>query len=338
MNPPGPRVGIKDVARAAGVSVGTVSHVLNRPELVSERRRQLVDAAIAELGYVPNNAARQLKVGASRVVGYLYPTPLNPFFGNLAEGIMRQADRLDLQVLSAITFGSAERRQSYLTLFEQQRVRGVITSPRRAELDAEAAMSRRGTPVVLVASHDEQGRFCSVSGDDRAGGALAISHLMDLGRKKILVVGIENLDAASERWIGAEKVAATRRGVTLERMQASGVTIAAGHQLAGQILARPAAERPDAVFATSDLVAIGLAHGLHLDGNVSLPGDIALVGYDDLDFSDSMVIPLTTVQQHEQQMGERAVDLLEAELNEPGHVHHHVALEPVLRVRASTQG
>ncbi|NLH70130.1 MAG: LacI family transcriptional regulator [Brooklawnia sp.] len=332
-----PRVGIKDVALLAGVSVGTVSHVLNRPERVSARRRAAVENAIEELGYVPNHAARQLKVGRSAMVGYLYPNPTNPYFANLGVGISQEAERRDLYIFIAHSQGDLARRRHYLSLFEQQRVRGIIVAPKSLDVSTEQAISRRGTPVVLASTHDPTGRLCSVAADDLTSGRLAGEHLATTGRRKIMVVAPVGQTSPIRRWRGAQQVAQEFR-VEATLVQVEGTSITAGCRVAGTILDLPADERPDALFCTSDMLAIGAVQVLVRDGRLRVPHDIAVIGCDDLEFSSSAIIPLSSIQQHEVRMGEIALELLEDESSNPNHVHTNVLLEPVLVARASTLG
>src|SRR5699024_3484265 len=119
-------VSMKDVARHAEVSVGTVSNVLNRPDIVSEDRRLRVEAAIAELGYVRNDAARQLKLGRSRTVGAIVLDSANPFYGQLVSGIEAAAEASSLAVIAGSTGNREQRERLYLSLFEEQRVRGIL--------------------------------------------------------------------------------------------------------------------------------------------------------------------------------------------------------------------
>ncbi|MGB3954595.1 MAG: LacI family DNA-binding transcriptional regulator [Brooklawnia sp.] len=337
MEPRAPRVGIKDVAKAAGVSVGTVSHVLNRPEMVSERRRAAVLTAIEELGYVPNHAARQLKAGSSRLIGYLFPNPGNPYFAALNQGIIREAERLDLFVMSATSMGDYERRRHYLSLFEQQRARGIIVSPKHSDVSAELAVSRRGTPVVLASAPDPTGSLCSVASDDFAVGLLACEHLYELGRRKILLVAPGGQVSSEERCRGFEETA-RERGMEVRLAPVADASIDAGCRIAEGILDGPADQRPDAIFCTSDMLAIGVLQVLVSDNRLQVPADIAVMGCDDLEFSDSTIIPLTSVRQHEDRMGQMAVQLLEEELTAPDHVHSSVLIPPVLMARASTLG
>lgn len=326
------------MALAAGVSVGTVSHVLNRPELVSESTRSAVESAIVQLGYVPNHAARQLKVGNSDLIGFLYPNPLNPFYNSLAQGVLQQAERSGLHVFGATSLDSPERRRRYLTLFEQQRARGVIVSPRTTHLDAERAIADRGMPVVLVSAQDASGTLCSVSSDNVLGGRMVGEHLISAGRKRIVVISQTQLAAGLQRFAGVQQIASTHRDVVVSLMTVRDATAAAGRAATRQILALPPAERPDAILACSDLLAVGVLHELVRDSKFQVPHDIAVVGYDDLDFAADAVIPLTSVDQHATRLGEIAVNLLEEELTQSDHQHRDVVLKPVLVVRESSRG
>lgn len=329
-------VGIKEVAQLAGVSVGTVSHVLNRPERVSEHRRIAVLAAIEELGYVPNHAARQLKAGSSRLIGYLFPDPLNPYFSNLGQGVQQEAERRGFFVLGATSRGVLAQRRRYLSIFEQQRARGVIVAPRTTDLTAELATSRRGTPVVLVSAHDAAGRLCSVSADDIVGGGLALEHLIAHGCRRIAVIASAGQLVAEDRWRGVQLTAERAGGVELQLIGVAEAAVEVGARVAEAFLTQPADTRPDGIICTSDLLALGVVHTLVMDGRLSIPRDLAVVGYDDLTFACGTIIPLTSVRQHETRMGEIAVGLLEDELSQPDHVHSNQRLEPLLVVRESS--
>ncbi|MGI5950906.1 MAG: LacI family DNA-binding transcriptional regulator [Brooklawnia sp.] len=336
MSARGIRVGTKDVAKLAGVSVGTVSHVLNRPERVSEKRRRAVEEAIETLGYVPNHAARQLKVGTSTLLGFLLPHPNNPFYSNLAHGVIAEAENRDLHVMTANSFGVAERASRYLSVFAQHRARGVIVVPNTDDLTAEVMTSAQGTPVVLAAAHDPEHRLCAVWTDDVAGGRLAAEHLIAVGKRHIAVVatGFRN---AQERWRGALDAAQQHPGVVVELVTITRSSIPVGHLIAEELMARPASERPDGIFTTSDLVSIGVLHALATQGRLRVPEDIAVIGYDDLEFARSTIVPLSTVQQHERRIGELTVGLIEDE-HKPGHEHQEIVLDPVLVTRTSTTG
>ena len=164
---------IKDVAREAGVSIGTVSNVLNRPDIVSPERRDRVLEAIRALGYVRNDAARQLKLGRSSTVGAIVLDMGNPFYAQLVGGIEAAAEASSLAVISGSTGNREQREQLYLSLFEEQRVRGILLASTGASEELIEQIRERGTPVVLVERERASTGGSSVSVDDFAGGETA---------------------------------------------------------------------------------------------------------------------------------------------------------------------
>ena len=181
-------VSVKDLATATGLSVGTISNVLNRPDKVSEATRAKVTAAIDDLGYVRNEAARQLRAGMSNCVGVIVLNSSNPFFNDVAAGAEAWADDAGVSVLVGNSDELVEREHAYLDLFEQQRVRGVLLSPVGEVRKRLLTMKQRGMATVLV-DRDIAGDFSSVSVDDRLGGRLAMQHLIDMARRRVAFVG-----------------------------------------------------------------------------------------------------------------------------------------------------
>ena len=161
-------VSIKEVATAAGVSVGTVSNVLNKPHLVAETTRDRVQAAIAELGFVRNESARHLRSGASRAVGLVVIDAANPFFSDVARGVEDTVQAAGGVVLLGNSAGDSDREHRYLELFEQQRVRGVLIAPTGDAVPPLDSLARRGIPVVFLDRYPEGADCSSVSVDDVA--------------------------------------------------------------------------------------------------------------------------------------------------------------------------
>jgi LacI family transcriptional regulator len=182
-------VSIRDVAAHAGVSVATVSNVLNRPEVVAVPTRDRVNASIRKLGFVRNESARQLRAGRSRTIGLVVLDVTNPFFTDLARGVEDEASKAGLAVILCNSDDQALKEERYLDLLEEHRVHGVLITP-VAGTDARlAALQRRGTPVVLVDSRSPYSGQCSVAVDDVHGGDLAMSHLLAEGHQKIAYIG-----------------------------------------------------------------------------------------------------------------------------------------------------
>ena len=334
-------VSVREVAQAASVSVGTVSNVLNRPDAVSAETAERVRDAIERLGYVRNDAARQLRVGRSRSVGLVVRDVRNPFFTDIARGAENAAAAVGLTVLLANSDESSDREAAYIDLFEEQRVRGVLISPIAEDLPRLVRLRDRGTPVVLVDQITADEKFSSVAVNDVAGARLAVSHLAQIGRRRIAFVGgPHTIPQVADRSAGAQQAAREHDGMSLSMMPTESLTVLAGRAAGARMLALPAEERPDAVFAANDLVAMGMLQALSMLGDLRVPEDIAIVGYDDIDFARAAVVPLTSIRQPSELIGRTAMKLL---LSETGNADaaftpEQVVFQPELVVRESTAG
>ncbi|MFI7579488.1 substrate-binding domain-containing protein [Kocuria kalidii] len=338
MEPARPAVSIKEVAREAGVSIGTVSNVLNRPEVVSEDRRRRVLQVIDDLGYVRNDVARQLKAGRSRTVGLVVQDSANPFYNEIGLGAETAAERLGQAVIIGNAGLSPERESLYLGLFEEQRVRGVLVTPQTPERARVDALRSRGTPVVLVDEHAVSGEYCSLAVDDVEGGRSAVAHLLATGRRRITYVGgPDTLHQVRDRRAGAQRAVDAVTGASLDSVATTALTVLEGRRAGEQLLELSPDRRPDAVFAANDLLAVGLLQALVFTGRVRVPEDVALIGYDDIDFATSAIVPLSSIRQPARLIGRTAVELLEDEITGTGHRHRHVSFEPELVVRESTR-
>ena len=330
---------IKQVAAVAGVSVGTVSNVLNRPHLVAESTRTRVQQVIAELGFVRNESARQLRAGHSRAVGLVVIDAANPFFSDVAAGVEDELDRAGVAVLLGNSAGSPERERRYVELFEELRVRGVLIAPSGEDLSPVEGLERLGIPVVLLDRYPDGAPFSSVSVDDVAGGRIAATHLLERGHRVLAVVGGPTaLRQVRERRAGAEE-AVSRAGGALLVISTPDLTIQGGRDAADEIVLRPAGERPTAVVAVNDLVAIGLLRGFTEHG-VRVPDDVALVGYDDIAFAASAAVPLSSVRQPRADLGRTGAEILLAEIEarEAGRrvAPRQVRFRPELVIRRSS--
>ncbi|TYL49946.1 LacI family transcriptional regulator [Nocardioides sp. BGMRC 2183] len=327
---------VKDVAAEAGVSVGTVSNVLNRPEKVSTSTREHVLAVIDELGFVRNDAARQLRAGSNHAVGMVVLDVRNPFFTDVARGVEERLAEHRRPLILGNSGQDADREQMLLDLFEEQRVSGLLVSPVGGVLPRLRRLRDRGTAVVAVDRRLDSSEFSSVAVDDRLGGRIAVQHLLDQGRRRIAFVGgPRGLTQVEHRYEGAAAAVADTDGATL-RLVVTGIMDAAAGRHGAEDLLADDGDRPDAIFAANDLVALGVLQALTLAG-VSVPDEIAIIGYDDIDFAASAAIPLSSVRQPREQLGAVAADLLMATIEDPTRAAEDVVLEPSLVVRRSTQ-
>ena len=332
------RVSVVEVASHAGVSLGTVSNVLNHPERVSPATRDKVMHAIQDLGFVRNEAARQLRAGRSRTIGLVVLDVGNPFFTDLARGVETTADKSGLSVVLCNSNDDPQREIHYLSLLQEQRAFGVLITPVGRNTGAMEAVRRSGTPVVLV-DRGSNRRQCSVSVNDRVGGELAVSHLLDQGHERIAFVGGPLvITQVAERLAGARAAVreAGRDDSSLTVIETPHLDVASGRAAGGQLFASPLRKRPTAAFCANDLLALGLLQDT-IQRRCSVPGDLAIVGYDDIDFAAAAAVPLTSVRQPRAQLGQAATELLLQEATEPDrHQHRQVVFEPELVIREST--
>ncbi|MFC9861847.1 MULTISPECIES: LacI family DNA-binding transcriptional regulator [unclassified Streptomyces] len=330
--------GIKDVARRAGVSVGTVSNVINRPEAVLPETRARVLAAIDELGYVRSESARQLRAGRSRIMALLVLDMGNPFFVDVARGAERAARQAGLGVMVCNSDQSPAEEAEYLGLFAEQRVCGVLVTPADATGRNLEAFSRHRIPFVLVDRVAPGVESCAVSVDDVRGGALAVGHLVSAGHRSVAYVsGPGDLHQIRDRREGA-LAALAEAGLppeALVEIPSDRLDVAAGRDAGARLLGL--VPRPTAVFCANDLLALGVLQALYAAG-VRVPQDVAIVGYDDIEFAAAAAVPLTSVRQPAVVMGRMAAELLleEADDEDGGHRHRNVVLQPELVVRASS--
>ena len=297
------RVGIRDVAEHAGVSISTVSNALNRPHMVSDVLVQRVRSAADQLGYVPLQAAQQLRAGRSGLLGMTVINIANPFFADMVAGAEDAASRAGLRVLVGNASDDVAKERDHLELFERVHVEGALVSP-FGPLDPWLKRLRgRGIPVVLVDSVDDTGELPSVSFDNVAGGRLAAEHLLALGRRRVAFVGARReVRQVRERLQGARLAVAAHPGATLEPIWTDRTTSGLGRAFGEQLAERRPADRPDGVLASNDHLAIGLVHGL-ISRGVRVPEDVAVVGYDDIEFAAIAAVPLTSVRQPAREMG-----------------------------------
>ena len=329
------------MASQAGVSVGTVSNVLNRPDIVAASTRNRVLAAINELGFVPNDAARQLRRGRGRTLGLVVLDVANPFFTDVARGVEDAIGAAGMAVIFCNSDGDPAKESRYLDLLEEQRVQGVLITPVDDANERLVRLRERGVLVILLDRRSTRPDVCSVSVDDQLGGELAMRHLIEAGHRRIAFVGGPwRLEQVRDRYTGALRAlreAGLDEKQHLRRFDTPSPTVTAGRDAASRILGQPRSSRATAVFCANDLLALGVLQELTRQ-QVRVPEEIALVGYDDIDFAAAAAVPLSSVRQPRQRLGQTAAQLMLAEANDPeGHQHQQVVFEPELVVRESSR-
>jgi LacI family transcriptional regulator len=329
---------MQQVAARASVSVGTVSNVLNRPHIVAPETRDRVLRVIDDLGFVRNESARHLRSGTGRTLGLVLLDLANPFFTDLARGVEERASEEGYSVIVCNTDEDADKEDAYLTVLEERRVHGVLIVPVAPANPRVEHLRGRGTPIVRI-THRISDDECGIGVDDLLGGELAMDHLLALGHERVAyVTSASHVWPTDERREGALAAAhkAGRSDDVLLEVSVEHLNVAHGRDAGERILGlRP---RPTAAFCANDLVALGVLQVMIRHG-VRVPDDLAIVGFDDIEFASAAAIPLTSVRQPRHLMGRTAAELLLAEASgDPEHVHRRVVLQPELVVRASTIG
>ena len=320
------------MARRAGVSLGTVSNVLNRPERVAPLTRDRVLVAIADLGYVRNEAARQLRAGRSRTIGLVVLDVGNPFFTDVAAGVESSAASANLSLVLCNSGNDVTRESHYLSMFQEQRAFGILITPTGSSARQIEQIRRGGTKIVFVDRRSTR-RHCSVAVDDVVGGRIAIEHLRERGHQRIAFIGGPMaLHQVVDRLAGARSAAGEQEMFVLETKD---MTVAAGRMAGEQIAGMAKRRRPTAVFCVNDLLALGFLQEMTRQG-LRVPQDMAIVGYDDIYFAAAAAVPLTSVRQPRALLGQTAADLLIDEVTSAVHKHQQVMFEPTLVVRESS--
>jgi LacI family transcriptional regulator len=329
---------IREVAKRAGVSLGTVSNVLNRPEIVAEETRRRVQLAIAEIGFVRNGSARQLRAGNSQYIGLVMLDVANPFFTEVARGVEDAANEAGYVVILCNSDDSEEKESHYLQVLEEQRARGILITPVQNDASYLQRFRKRGIAVVLLDRPSRIKDLCSVAVDDVRGGELATTHLLEQGHERIgFVHGPLSIRQCADRRRGVLRAVRTA-GLDPDRVIVD-ITAAAQNAREGEEkleILFSTKIKPTAVFCANDLLALGLMRGLIKRG-ISIPGDIALVGYDDVEFASVLSTPLTSIRQPKYELGRTAAELLFDEARNPAsHRHKHIVYPPELIVRESS--
>lgn len=325
---------LRDVANAAKVSVGTVSNVLNRPQVVAPATLARVQEIIKDLGFVPNGFAQQLRSGHSRTLGLIVPDIANPFFTEVARGVEDAASKRDYAVFLCNSDESAAKEDRYVNVLIQQQVRGVLITPADIKTDRFDVMRERGIAVTLLDRELKGRKQCSVSVDDVHGGQIAIEYLTGLGHTYIAwVSGPESIPQVADRGVGVAKAAKVANAI-IETIRVPLMNAAKGEEAAKNILKLH--KMPTAIFCANDLLALGVMRVL-LENKMQIPEQVSILGYDDIAFTSSAAVPLSSIAQPAYQMGVTAADLLLDEC-EGGdlHVHQQIRFQPQLVERSST--
>lgn len=325
---------LRDVAKQAGVSVGTVSNVLNNPTRVSVEMRQRVRDAIDLLGFVPF-ALSDKDNKSSKLIGLVLPLSNNPFYEELAQGLEDAVSSAGFRVLIGYSREDESIEYQIITSMAEANFRAVIVTPVGSHNNVFEKFIESDIRLAFVSQADERTDQCSVAIDQVIGGYLGIKYLAGLGHKKILwLAGPAHHHQSNQRFVGITQ-AATEFGVELEVIKTPSLDFLSGEHMGPLIL--EAGPLPDAIFCGNDMTALGLMSYLHKQG-LTIPDDLSILGYDNVSYAESGIVALSTVSQTPFHLGFTMGQQLIAELTDgPGHLHQHVVITPQIVIRDSTK-
>ncbi|MBM3723017.1 MAG: LacI family transcriptional regulator [Actinobacteria bacterium] len=341
------RAGVRDVALLAGVSLGTVSNVINRPESVSEATRTKVLQAMEELNFVwPSKRTKKIRE-ENKILGVLVPDLTNPFYGTLAGSFDETANRFGFKTVVCSTNSSVDSEEKNLEMLQSLGAAGVCFTPICAGSKSVQKFGRTvsdGTPGVFVDYRDSELECPSITVNDELGGYLAMNHLLELGHRQIMwVTGSSLMQQIVAREAGLRQaVVEFDLQASIERVEVpyidstEVVFSTAGNMVLQNLEKRIGEPWPTAVVCVNDLVALSLEMSL-ANAGVRVPEEISLVGFDDSHFAAASMVPLTSVHLPTQRMGARSAEVLIEQITRGTQaLGEHVVFDPSLTVRKST--
>jgi LacI family transcriptional regulator len=330
---------MKDIAKQAGVSLTTVSRALNNKEDIGKETRERILAIAQELNYAPNIHARALASGDSKTLGLIVADSANPFYAKIIRGVQDVCSAHEFGVILCNTNEQPEQEVRAHQMLHEKRVNGMLITSIRTGLPPLRELQKENIPFVLLNRYLESFGVDCVLNDNRQGAYEATAHLCKLGHRRIVhLTGAEEISSVRDRLAGYSQ-ALREYGIPFDGQLVlhCNLRLKGGYRQAKTMI--PAiSPRPTAVFAYSDLLAIGVLKALRELG-WRVPQDIALVGYDDIEFAPFMDPPLTTVAQLAYEIGQKGTEILLERINLPeGQVWtpQRIVFKPVLRVRVSS--
>ena len=315
-------VTVKDVAREAGVSICTVSRVLNgtHTEKVSEKTRNRVLEIAERLDYHPNILARGLVLKRTSLLGLVVPHVMSSFLPEAIQGIQDEAEEYGYSVLVYTTRGRPDKEAAYLQLLRDKHVDGIIWLPTFHDNVSLVKRLEREVPIVQIYSAVPGLKSCHIVVDHEAGGQMATEHLVRLGHHRIAhLSALESGDTHGKQRMAGYRKALARHGIPFDAslVAESSYKWEGGYEAAIRLFTNAAGrvrdDRPTAVFACCDMAAIGAMRAIRELG-LRVPHDVAVVGFDDLEISEIVDIPLTTVSQPKYEIGRVAMSVLQSKI------------------------
>lgn len=325
---------IKDVAKHAGVSIKTVSRVLNSSPLVSEETRKLVLNAIDQLDFHPSAVARAMVSRKSRTVGLVIADVSNPFFPEVVRGAEDVANAHDYNVILCNTDEKPEKERAYIDLLREKQVDGIILAGSRIDPDEIIALGKKGVRVVVVNKDIRDPRVGVIVVENEQKGYEAVCHLMRMGHRMIAYLSGPPLSSSNVERLNGYRRAFSENSIPLDAslVVEAEPTREGGFKGMSALLAR--SPRPTALFAYNDLQAIGAIDAIRAKG-LNIPTDVAVIGFDDIQLAEFTVPPLTTFRMPKYEMGRKAMEMLLGMIDSKTVRENRIVVEPKMIIRDS---
>ncbi|KQA21189.1 substrate-binding domain-containing protein [Vibrio metoecus] len=326
---------MKDIARLAGVSTSTVSHVINKSRFVSDEIAERVNNAAQQLNYAPSALARSLKMNRTKTIGMLVTTSTNPFFGEVVKGVERSCYHKGYNLILCNTEGDNQRMKASINTLLQKRVDGLLLMCSTLEGERLDVFDRYpDIPVVVMDWGPILFASDKIQDNSLQGGYMAAKHLIECGHKEIgCITGPLIRHQAQMRYEGYKRALA-EAGIAInpDWIVESDFECEGGYQAFEKLYQR--GKLPSALFVSNDMMAMGVIQAASQRG-LRVPDDLSLIGYDDVHIAKFMTPALTTIHQPKYRLGKAAVDTLLYRLENPDTTAQVVQLEPTLVVRSS---
>ncbi|CAM3102561.1 MULTISPECIES: substrate-binding domain-containing protein [Vibrio] len=328
---------MKDLAKLAGVSTSTVSHVINKTRFVSDEIAERVNKAAQELNYAPSALARSLKMNRTKTIGMLMTTSTNPFFGEVVKGVERNCYQQGYNLILCNTEGDHERMKASINTLLQKRVDGIILMC--STLVGERIDEFERYPDIPVVVMDWGPMLFSsdkIQDNSLLGGYMATKHLIESGHKEIgCITGPLNHHQAQMRYEGYKRaLREANLEIHPEWVMESNFECQGGYDTFIKLMKLNSL--PSALFVSNDMMAMGVINAAN-ENNLSIPDDISIIGYDDIHIAKFMSPSLTTIHQPKYRLGKAAVDTLLKKINKLSNEPEIIQLEPTLIVRKSVK-
>ncbi|EPY2709579.1 substrate-binding domain-containing protein [Vibrio cholerae] len=328
---------MKDIARLAGVSTSTVSHVINKSRFVSDEIAERVNNAAQQLNYAPSALARSLKMNRTKTIGMLVTTSTNPFFGEVVKGVERSCYHQGYNLILCNTEGDNQRMKASINTLLQKRVDGLLLMCSTLEGERLDVFDRYpDIPIVVMDWGPILFASDKIQDNSLQGGYMAAKHLIECGHKEIgCITGPLIRHQAQMRYEGYKR-ALSEKGIAInpDWIVESDFECEGGYNAFEKLCER--GKLPSALFVCNDMMAMGVIQAANLRG-LRVPYDLSLIGYDDVHIAKFMSPALTTIHQPKYRLGKAAIDTLLYRLENPDTTAQVVQLEPTLVARGSVR-